>query len=162
MSWRWRVDEWLRQQPRIDDWWRTRVDGDGNSNFTVRSKGPPRLRGVGLDDSNFAPMADVLHRTAAGLLKWTGRWTARRTGRWTAGELQMDCRGTAAQLQVDCRWTATGLETGLQMDCRPNGSMDGYRQTSQASTEREDVLEDESSDSNLECATCRWHFKSSR
>jgi len=99
VSWRWRVDEWLRQQPRIDDWWRTRVDGDGNSNFTVRSKGPPRLRAVGLDDSNFAPREDVLQRTAAGLLRWTGRWTARRA----ADGLQGDCCTTAGGLQMDSK-----------------------------------------------------------
>ena len=120
MSWRWRVDEWLRQQPRIDDWWRTRVDGDGNSNFTVRSKGPPRLRGVGLNDSNFAPRADVLHRTAAGLLKWTGRWTARRTGRWTARRaadgLQGDCCTTAGGLQMDSNWTRNWTANGLQTE----------------------------------------------
>ena len=136
MSWRWRVDEWLRQQPRIDDWWRTRVDGDGNSNFTVRSKGPPRLRGVGLNDSNFAPRADVLHRTAAGLLKWTGRWTARRTGRWTARRaadgLQGDCCTTADGLQMDSRWIGNWTANGLQTEW-----VDGWLQADKSSIDGE-------------------------
>ena len=43
----------------------------------------------------------------------------------------MDCwraadglQGTDAQLQVNCRWTTDGLESGLQMDCRPSRSID--------------------------------------
>lgn len=67
-----------------------------------------RTRVDGVDGFNFTVMDERPPRT--------GRWTARRA----ADGLQ----GTDVQLQVNCRWTTTGLESGLQMDCRPSRSID--------------------------------------